>query len=149
MAKSQETFNKKEKEKKKKKKREDKEKKKEERKMKSPGGGLDNMIMYVDEYGNFSSTPPDPTKKRKVNADLIEVSIPKRVHVEENPNRTGTVTFFDTSKGFGFVVDSETQESIFTHVKSHLDPIKEGDKISFQVRQGPKGPNAVDVRVIK
>lgn len=147
MAKSQETFNKKEKEKKRAKKREDKAAKKEYRKANSPGGGLENMIAYVDEYGNFSSTPPDPSKKERINADQIEVSIPKREHVEEDPNRRGIVTFFDEGKGYGFIRDSETQESIFTHVKSHIDQIRENNQVTFEVAQGPKGLNAVNVRL--
>ena len=65
MAKSQETFSKKEKEKKRIKKRQDKLVKKDERKANSSGGDLDSMMAYVDEYGNITDTPPDPTKKKK------------------------------------------------------------------------------------
>ena len=66
MARSQETFGKKEKEKKRLKKREEKQKRKEERKANSnKGGDLDSMLAYVDEYGNITDTPPDPTKKRE------------------------------------------------------------------------------------
>ena len=79
MDRSQGTFNKKEKEKKKLKKRKDKEKKKEERKINSDKGkSEDEMIAYVDSYGNISSTPPDPSQKKKVNAADIQIGVPKR-----------------------------------------------------------------------
>src|SRR5690606_35141908 len=100
MGKSQETWNKKEKEKKKKKKKEEKEKRKEERKANSDGGGLDNMLAYVDENGMLTSTPPDPSKKQKVKAENIEIGIPKKEEMDdEDKLRTGIVTFFNESKG--------------------------------------------------
>jgi hypothetical protein len=68
MAKSQETWNKKEKEKKKAKKKEEKAQKKEERRANAGTASFDDMIAYVDEYGNISSTPPDPTKRKKIEA---------------------------------------------------------------------------------
>jgi cold shock CspA family protein len=148
MAKSQETWNKKEKEKKRQKKKEDKAQRKEERKSKSTDGSLESMMAYVDEYGNISSTPPDPTKKKKINADTIEVGVPRRKASDEvDATRKGIVTFFNESKGFGFIRDLQSQESIFTHVKGHLDQIKENDKVSFQVEQGPKGLNAIKVKL--
>jgi cold shock CspA family protein len=148
MAKSQETFNKKEKEKQKKKKREEKEQRKQERKANAKDSTFESMIAYVDEYGNFSSTPPDPTKKKAVNAELIEIGVQKRKEADPaDANRTGTVTFFNNSKGFGFIKDSKTQESIFTHINGHLESIKENDRVTFQVEQGPKGLNAVNVKL--
>ena len=79
MAKSHETWNKKEAEKKKQKKRKDKEAKKEERKANAKEGktSLDEMMAYVDEYGNISSTPPDPTKKIVIKEEDIEIGIPR------------------------------------------------------------------------
>ena len=73
MGKSQETFSKKEKEKKRLKKREDKKKKAAERRANSAGGGLDNMMAYIDEDGNIVDTPPDPTKKKVVNAEDLSL----------------------------------------------------------------------------
>jgi cold shock CspA family protein len=149
MAKSQQTWNKKEIEKKKQKKREDKEQKKEKRRVNSTGGGLDNMIAYVDENGNLSSTPPDPSKKIKIKAENIEIGVPRRESVEKSEvHRTGIVTFFNESKGFGFIKDTNTQESIFTHVNGHIDHIKENDHVSFQIVRGQKGLNAIDVKLV-
>jgi cold shock CspA family protein len=148
MAKSSQTFNKKEKEKQQVKKRLDKQKKKEERKANS-SSSFDDMIAYVDEHGNLSATPPDPTKKNVVDAESIQVSVPTRG--EEKPEdlmRTGIVTFFDSSKGYGFIRDKETQESVFTHINSHLDQIAERDTVTFRMEKGLKGMNAVDVKKV-
>lgn len=150
MAKSQQTFNKKEKEKKKLKKREDKERKKEERKANSTGGDLESMLTYVDENGNFSSVAPDPTQKKKsIKADQIQIGVPKREAADESElTRTGKVTFFNGSKGYGFIKDERTDENVFVHVNGLQGPIKENDKVTFQVEKGPRGLNAIDVKVI-
>ena len=148
MPKSQETWNKKEKEKKRQKKKEEKAQRKVERKANATGGSLDNMLAYVDEYGNITSTPPDPMKKQRISLESIAISVPRRKPEEEvDPNRKGVVTFFNESKGFGFIKDLDSQESIFTHIKGHMDAIKESDHVTFRIEQGPKGPNAVEVRI--
>jgi cold-shock DNA-binding protein family len=72
MGRSQETYNKKEKEKRKLQKRKEKEARKEARKEAGGKSSLDDMIAYVDEFGNITSTPPDPTKKKEeINAEDI------------------------------------------------------------------------------
>ena len=150
MAKSQQTFNKKEKEKQKLKKREEKERKKEERKANSSGGGLENMMVYVDENGNFTSTAPDPAKKEKIKADQIEIGVPKRIFVDDKETvKKGKVTFFNSSKGFGFIKEEKSDESIFVHMNGLKEPIQENDIVTFQVEQGQRGPIAVDVSVVK
>lgn len=150
MAKSQETWNKKEKENKKKKKKEDKAKLKEERKANNPTGTFEDMIMYVDEYGNLTETQPDPTKKSKVIAENIVLGVPVREEADENDGlRTGTITFFDSSKGYGFIKCLDSQESIFTHINGHLEEIKEGNKVVFRTEKGPKGLNAIEVKQSK
>ena len=148
MGKSQETWNKKEKENKKKKKKEDKAKLKEERKANNPTGTFEDMIMYVDEDGNFTSTPPDPTKKKKIIAENIALGVPVREEADENDGlRTGIVSFFDSSKGYGFIKCVDSQESIFTHINGHIDEIKEGNKVVFRTEKGPKGLNAIEVKI--
>lgn len=153
MAKSQQTFNKSEKEKKRLKKREDKRKKMEARKLEKAESGKKGIeFAYVDHNGNLTDTPPDPSKKIKVKAKHIEISIPKTLdseRVEIDPVRKGTVSFFDTSKGFGFIVDSENQEKYFTHVSGLVDEIAENDKVSFELEKGMKGMNAVKVTLVK
>jgi len=60
----------------------------------------------------------------------------------------GTVKFFNDSKGFGFIVDEETGKDIFVHVSGLVDEVKENDEVTFDVADGRKGPNAVDVRLV-
>ncbi len=146
MGKSQETFNKKEKEKKRLKKRQDKQHKKEERKSKSEGGGFESMIAYVDENGNLTDTPPDPTKKKKINHKHIETSVPRREKEEIDPVHKGRVEFFNHDKGYGFIKELETQDKYFVHVNGLLEEIDEHDKVTFELEQGMKGMNAVKVK---
>ena len=145
MARSQETYNKKEKEKKRLKKRQDKLVKKEERKN-QPGDSFDDMIMYVDENGNFTDTPPDPTKKKKIKAENIEIGVPRREEEEVNPIHRGKIEFFNESKGFGFIKDLDNQEKYFVHVNGLLDEVVENDKVTFELEKGMKGMNAVRVK---
>ncbi len=151
MAKKQETFGKKEREKKRLKKREDKLKRKEGRKASnSKGAGFDNMFVYVDEFGQLTDTPPDPSKKVKIDASSIEIGIPKMEDREDavDPIRKGKVAFFDTSKGFGFIQEQDTQEKFFVHVSGLIDEIQENDKVSFELERGQKGMNAVRVKKV-
>jgi len=151
MSKSQETWNKKEAEKKRAKKKQDKEQKKEDRKANAKeGSSFEDMLAYVDEYGNITSTPPDPMKKIVIKEEDIQIAIPK--HADLAPVdvvRKGIVTFFNDSKGYGFIKDSDTQESIFVHINGLIDSIKENNKVTFEVEMGPKGPNAVAVKLSK
>ena len=146
MAKSQETFNKKEKEKLKRKKKEEKERKKEERKANSTGGDLESMLMYVDENGNFTSTPPDPTKRTKVKAEDMQLGAAKREAGDADEGRKGKITFFNESKGYWFIRDLQSQDSIFVHINGLLDKVKEGDTVTFRTERGPKGLNAISVK---
>jgi cold shock CspA family protein len=150
MSRSQETFNKKEVRNKKEKKRKEKEQKRLNRKENEKSGSFDDMIAYVDENGRISSTPPDPSKKTAVKLEDIEISIPKSDPNEvQDPIRKGTVSFFNTSKGYGFIRDLETQESLFVHVNNLLEEIREGNLVNFEVEMGQKGPAAVRVKLFK
>lgn len=112
------------------------------------GGSHAGTIAYVDEDGNLSTTPPDPTKKKEIKLENIEIGTPKREEKGQgDPVRKGFITFFNDDKGYGFIKDIETQESIFVHVNNVIDEIKEGNKVSFEVMMGPKGPSATQVRV--
>lgn len=149
MARSNQNFNKQEAEKKKKKKQQEKEQRKEERKASKGAKSFEDMLAYVDENGNITNTPPDPTKKKVIREEDIEVSVRKQdPNQQPDPLRKGKVTFFNSSKGYGFIKDLNTQESIFVHINSVSGDIKENDKVSFQVQMGPKGLNAVDVKVV-
>ena len=79
MGRAQESFNKKEVRNKKEKKRKEKEKKRLARKESEKKSSLDDMIAYVDENGNITDTPPDPTKKKEIKAESIDLNVPKRI----------------------------------------------------------------------
>lgn len=150
MGRSQESFNKKEVKNKKDKKRKEKEQKRLDRKDSEKTGNFADMIAYVDENGMITSTPPDPDKKKTViNSEDIETSIPKKQDIILDPIRKGTVSFFNDSKGYGFIRDIETQESLFVHINNILEPIKEGNLVNFEVENGQKGPAAVRVKLYK
>ena len=149
MGRSQESFNKKELQKKREKKRQEKEKKRLARKEGEKKSGLDDMIAYVDENGMLTDTPPDPSTRTKTKAEDIEVSVPKMDEsMKEDPIRKGRLTFFNNSKGYGFIRDSVTQESVFVHVNDFEDDIMEGNMVSFEIEKGAKGPAAVRVKLV-
>lgn len=62
--------------------------------------------------------------------------------------KNGTVKFFNESKGFGFITDTESNEEFFVHISGLVDEIREGDSVEFDLKEGRKGMNAVDVKVI-
>lgn len=59
----------------------------------------------------------------------------------------GTVKFFNQAKGFGFVIEAETEKEYFVHVSGLVDQIRENDQITFELKEGKKGLNAVNVRL--
>lgn len=146
-----ETFNKKEREKKRKQNKKEKAERKQERQENSKNDtNPESMYAYLDENGNLSSKPPDPRKKIIINVEDIELGVPK--HEAVNPEdliRKGTVTFFNDSKGYGFIKDQVTQESVFVHINALTEAIKENNKVTFEIEMGPKGPTAVNVKLVK
>lgn len=60
----------------------------------------------------------------------------------------GTVKFFNETKGFGFITDDETNKEYFVHVSGLIDEIREGDTVEYELEEGRKGLNAVDVKVL-
>jgi CspA family cold shock protein len=61
---------------------------------------------------------------------------------------TGTVKFFNESKGFGFIKEDDTNKEHFVHISGLIDEIREDDKVEFELQEGKKGLNAVNVKVI-
>ncbi len=151
MSRPQQSFNKRENEKKRQKRREEKNKKKEARRSKAKEGGGGIPFAYVDQYGNLTDTPQDLSEKEEIDASSIELGIPKKEHVEEDidPIRKGKVSYFDHSKGFGFIMEDGTGEKYFCHVSNLIDEINENDKVSFELEKGPRGMNAVRVTLQK
>jgi cold shock CspA family protein len=149
MGRSQETSNKKEVKNRRDKKRKEKEKK---RLIRKEGGksSYADMIAYVDEFGKISSTPPDPDKKIEVEAENIETSSRKKTTAEQASYvRKGVVTFFNDSKGFGFIRDMENKQSVFVHANNLQEPVRENNIVAFELGKGPKGSTALNVRLVK
>ena len=147
MARSTETFSKKEKEKARLKKAKEKKEKAEDRKANGgKGKSLEDMMAYIDEYGNITSTPPDPSRKIKINSEDIQVSVARQEDLPHDTVRNGTVTFFNEAKGYGFIKDLQTQESIFVHINALTEPLKENNMVTFETEQGQKGLTAVKVK---
>lgn len=114
------------------------------------GKNLEELFAYVDEYGNLSSSPPDPSKKRTINADdIVFQSAPRTETADEAETaRKGKVTYYSDAKGFGFITDSETSDRIFAHVSELLQPVKEGDMVTYFSQKNEKGFFATKVSII-
>jgi len=148
LGRSTETFGKKEKEKARLKKAKDKKEKAENRKANSgTGKSLEDMMAYIDEHGNITSTPPDPSRKLKVNSEDIQIGIAKRQDLPHDTVRNGVVSFFNEAKGYGFIRDLQTEESIFVHINALTGPLKENNLVTFETEQGQKGLSAINVKL--
>lgn len=150
MAKSQDSYSKKEKEKNRRKKQQEKEERKQQRKAdKAEGKGGEIEFSYVDENGNLSSTPPDPSKKFTVNAEDIQLGAAFRTDEPEEVEKKGFVKFFNAEKGYGFITEADSKDTIFVHVNDTSEELKENNKVTFEIEMGPKGPKAVRVKVVR
>jgi len=143
-----ETYNKKEKEKNRLRKKQDKAEKMAERKANTKRGKtLEEMMAYLDENGNISSTPPDGHKRKMFKQEDMQPAAPGQQTIKEDDSvKTGRVTFFNEAKGFGFIKDEQTHKDVFLHVSHLSEPVKENDKVTFEVEKGPKGLTAVNVK---
>ncbi|PZF71776.1 cold-shock protein [Taibaiella soli] len=143
------TFAKKELEQKKAKARKEKAERKEQRKLNNnKGKSLDDMMVYLDENGNFTSTPPDPRRKVEINLeDIVLGAAPQGK--EFDIERIGFVTFFDETKGYGFISDNLSKDNVFVHSSAASQPLKKGNKVSYERERGPKGFVAVNVKVLR
>jgi cold shock CspA family protein len=147
LARSTETFSKKEKEKARLKKSKEKKEKAEDRKANATKGkSLEDMMAYIDENGNITSTPPDPSRRIKINAEDIRIGVAKQEELPHDTVRNGVVSFFNEAKGYGFIKDLDTQESIFVHINALTEPLKENNMVTFETEPGPKGLSAVNVK---
>jgi cold shock CspA family protein len=124
--------------------------KKEVRSRKEKKSSFNDMIAYVDEFGMITSTPPDPDKKTVIAAESIELKITKNKPANTSDfQRKGVVTFYNESKGFGFIRDLESNQRVFVHANNLLDPIKENNIVLFEMGKGPKGISAMKVKLFK
>lgn len=142
-----ETFSKREKQKQKIKAKQDKAQKMKERKENGTKKSFEDMLAYLDENGNLSATPPDPRKMKTISVDDISLSVSRQpVDDDVDTLRTGVVTFFNEAKGFGFIEDAKNKESVFVHVNQAKYPLKERDKVTFEVEHNARGASAVNVQ---
>ncbi|MFN0276579.1 MAG: cold-shock protein [Chitinophagales bacterium] len=148
MGKGQETSTKKDREKKRRQKKEEKAKKMEMRKANNnKGKSLDEMIAYTDEYGNITAEKPDLTQVKPVRVEDMIINTPKlgdKNHADTE--RKGIVTYFNSEKGYGFIKDTETRNSIFVHTSGTKETLVENDRVLFKLEKGPRGLNAVSVK---
>jgi cold shock CspA family protein len=150
MGRSQETYNKKEVRNKKEKKRKEKAQKRVIRKSEGKKSNFDDMIAYVDEFGRITSSPPDPDKKSVVVAENIDLNM-TRNNSQGTPDfiRKGVVISYNESRGFGFIRDMETNQRVFVHANSLIEPVKENNIVIFEIGKGAKGPSAMKVKLFK
>ena len=138
------SYQKKEREKKKRKRKKEKRERREQKKL---DGKSQVEFMYVDENGQFHTTPPDKPKK-EVKLEEIEPGVPKRENDGTNKfEKAGKVKFFNAEKGYGFIIEQETKESYFVHANDLQDEIDTDDEVTFEIGSGPKGPIAMSVQL--
>lgn len=146
MGRNSTTFSKREKEKKRLQKRQEKESKKEERK--ANGGeskSFEDMLAYVDENGNLTSTPQDLTKKRVVREFDIDLTSRNKGGSNASFVRKGFVKFFNEEKGFGFIKDTLSGEEFFFHFQAADFKITQSVNVNFDIGHGPKGMVALRI----
>lgn len=149
MSKDQQSFSKKERERKRLKKQKDKKERREQRKVEKAENGkltFEEQLAYVDENGNLTSTKPDPSKRKKIAAEDIELGVPQNESVRPSKERVGIVQSFREEKGFGFIIDEATRENVFVHINDAYPNIQAQDRVLFEVEQSPKGKRASNVQ---
>ncbi len=141
------SFSKKENFKKKLQKQKEKAQRREDRKSNNnKGKSLDEMIMYVDAYGQLTSEAPDNTEKIEINPEDIQLGAAPII--EEDIRKTGIITFF-SDKGYGFITENNSKENIFFHSNNCAEPLKKGNKVSYEKEKSPKGFSAINIELVK
>lgn len=140
------SFSKKQQNKKKIEKQKEKESRRESRKSENnKGKSLDEMIVYVDVNGNFTSVPPHLQDRE---ADLARAEQQRIVAVDPETEFTGTVTFV-SDKGYGFITEDNSRENIYFHQNDLGQALNKYDKVSYRVETSFKGNRAVDIKINK
>lgn len=142
-----ESFGKKELAKKKANEKRDKEARKKERKAQSSKGkSLEDMMAYIDEYGNITDTPPGDRKP--VEIALEDIQLGAAPIIPEETVKTGMISFFNDAKGYGFITEDKTRENVFVHSNQLQQPVKEKDRVSYEKERTAKGYSAINVKKI-
>lgn len=140
------SYNKRELEKKRQEKKQEKQKRKEENKASKGNSSFEDMIAYVDQNGVITSTPPDLSKKQKIDIEDIAISTPKKEETEESVLK-GRVEFFNPDKGYGFIKQAGSINKYFFHISAAPSNIIEGNMVTFELERGQKGMNAVNINI--
>lgn len=141
------TFNKKALQQKRAKKKKDKLERREERKANNDKGkSLEEMTMYLDENGNLTNIHPDNQKRKKIVASDIRLGA---TPIDQNEKYTGIISLFFTDKGYGFITEDNSRETVFVHSNQLKESINEKDRVTFEKEKTPKGYSAINVRKIK
>lgn len=148
MAKSN-SFSKREIEKNKRAKRKEKQKRREERRLQS-ADTFEEMIAYVDAHGVITDVRPEPAdQKVEIELEDIEVSVPKQSETSDKyENPIGQVDYYNESRGFGFIKERERPNKYFFHKSNAEDGIAENSMVTFRLERGPRGMNAIDVKLL-
>lgn len=138
------SFGKRENEKKKQAKRLEKQQRKEQRQA-AGTASADEMIAWVDEFGNLTNIPPEERVRQKVEVRAEEIAVSTQRREEVDERLTGRVEYFNAEKGYGFIKDMASTEKYFFHISSAPAEIAEGRKVTFELERGARGMNAVGV----
>lgn len=139
------TFSKREIAKRKRERRKEKEEKREARKSEARCT-FEEMIAYVDQYGVITDTPP-VVERKAVKIEDIEISIPPKTESDEISELRGRIEFYNETKGFGFIKDRDSVRKYFFHRSNVNGQIRENNTVTFTLERGPKGMNAVNVKM--
>ncbi len=110
---------------------------------------LDDMIAYVDENGMLMDTPPevDP-KKKEIDPSTIVIGTPKKEDRDEPTVLQGRVKHYDQEKGYGFISDPKSRDSIFFHRSDCDFEIRQDMKVEYDIEKGPRGLKAVNIKAV-
>lgn len=138
-----ESFTKKENTKKKLKRFKDKQLRRDDRKENNnKGKNFEDMIVYVDVNGHFTAVPPHLQNR---DADLEKAKKAQESATRHNDDFTGIVNYI-SEKGFGFITEDETGESVFFHIGQLTQTFKKNNKVTYKKELGAKGYQAVDLK---
>ncbi len=140
------TFNKKQRAKKRAKRKREKQMRREEKK-----NSTSKMpeFMYVDHDGNLTTQRPDPDDKPEIDLEDIDVSTPPGEKTAGSRfEKEGFVKFLNADKGYGFIADSNSQNSYFVPIEELGPAARQGSRVTFETGKGPKGPVARSVRMM-
>lgn len=87
-------------------------------------------------------------KLLRINILFCKISVPCTKLIQYNIMSKGTVKFFNETKGFGFIKEEDSEKEYFVHSSGLLDSIKENDEVTFDLVEGKKGLNAVNVKLV-